>query len=184
MNSSASVNRFHEGSSGPSRPRPEEPLGPTLASVVALLEEIAGLQKETAELLWELAGAQDLATIQRPSKGNDPIRRLTSVQSGLPAQPGPGDQPGPGEGPPRRPASHGRPGWLAEPLTQQEQVVLRMLTTDLSLREIGQELYLSVNTVKSHTRAVYQKLGVSSLREALRRGRELGILPELAATGI
>lgn len=174
MNSSASADRFHERSSGRSHPRSGESPGPSLALVMALLEEIAGLQKETAELLRELAHAQNKATIQRPSKGKDPIQRLTSVQNCLPAQLGPR------EGQPRRPASQGRPGWPVASLTQQEQTVLRMLATDLTLREIGQELYVSLNTIKTHTRAVYQKLGVSSRKEALQRGRELAILPPRA----
>ena len=145
---------------------------------MALLEEIARTQKETAELLRELAHTQNKAAIQRPSEAKDPIRRLSSVQNDLPGQPGPG------EGQPRRPASQGRPGCLAEPLTQQEQAVLRMLATNLSLREIGQELHVSLNTVKSHTRAVYRKLGVCNRHEAIQRGRENAIPPKLTSTHI
>jgi LuxR family maltose regulon positive regulatory protein len=55
-------------------------------------------------------------------------------------------------------------------------VVLRALTGPLSEREIGRELYLSHNTIHTHTRSIYRKLGVSSRNEAIRRGRELGIL--------
>ncbi len=61
-------------------------------------------------------------------------------------------------------------------LTGREEAVLRSLRGSLSLREIGQEMYVSANTVKSHTRAIYRKLGVSSRRDAVQRGRELGIL--------
>lgn len=173
MNWSASVDRSHESFSGIARPGSEESPAATLTSVVVLLEKIARIQKETAELLWELARTQNEAAIQRPSKAKDPIRRLTSVQKGPPAQLGLG------EGQPRQPASQGRPGWLGEPLTQREQAVLRMLATSLSLREIGQELYVSLNTVKTHTRAVYRKLGVCNRHEALQRGSELAILPGL-----
>ncbi len=176
MNSSASVDRSHEGFSGRARPGPEESPAVTLASVVVLLEEIARIQKETAELLCELAHTQNKAAIRRPSKAKDPIRRLTSVQNGPPARLGPGD------GQLRRPASQGRPDRLGEPLTQREQAVLRLLASSLSLREIGQELYVSLNTVKSHTRAVYRKLGVCNRHEALQRGGELAILPELTST--
>ena len=52
-----------------------------------------------------------------------------------------------------------------------------MLATNLSLREIGQELHVSLNTVKSHTRAVYRKLGVCNRHEAIQRGRERASLP-------
>ena len=55
--------------------------------------------------------------------------------------------------------------------TEAELNVLRLLSTDLSQREIGARLYLSVNTVKTHTRTLYRKLGVTS-REACRRARD------------
>ena len=51
---------------------------------------------------------------------------------------------------------------LGAPLTEREAAVLRLLRGSLSLREIGQELYLSQNTIKTHTQAIYRKLGVSS----------------------
>ena len=54
--------------------------------------------------------------------------------------------------------------------------MLRLLRGSLSMREIGQELYLSQNTVKTHARAIYRKLGVSSRHEAVARGRQAGIL--------
>ena len=53
--------------------------------------------------------------------------------------------------------------------------VLRMLGGTLSLREIGHELYVSANTVKTHTQAIYRKLGVSSRPDAVARGKRLGI---------
>jgi len=64
----------------------------------------------------------------------------------------------------------------AESLTEREEAVLRLLRGTLSLREIGQELHLSANTIKTHTRAVYRKLGVAGRREAIQQGRVLGIL--------
>jgi LuxR family transcriptional regulator, maltose regulon positive regulatory protein len=45
----------------------------------------------------------------------------------------------------------------------------------LSTREIGQELYLSGNTIKCHTRSIYRKPGVSNRHDAVERGRELGL---------
>jgi LuxR family maltose regulon positive regulatory protein len=65
---------------------------------------------------------------------------------------------------------------LAEPLTDREVAVLRMLSGALSLREIGQELYISQNTIKTHTRAVYRKLDVSSRVDAIAQGRKIGLL--------
>jgi LuxR family maltose regulon positive regulatory protein len=62
------------------------------------------------------------------------------------------------------------------PLTGREEAVLRLLQGSLPMREIAAELFVTVNTVKSHTRLVYRKLGVSSRAEAIRRARELGLL--------
>jgi ATP/maltotriose-dependent transcriptional regulator MalT len=62
-----------------------------------------------------------------------------------------------------------------EKLTQRERRVLQLLTSDLSERDIGRELYVSHNTVHSHVRSIYRKLGVSSRAHALQRTRALGI---------
>jgi ATP/maltotriose-dependent transcriptional regulator MalT len=61
-------------------------------------------------------------------------------------------------------------------LSERELVVLRMLRGPLSERDIGRELYLSHNTVHSHTRSIYRKLGVSSRAEALREARGAGLI--------
>ena len=76
----------------------------------------------------------------------------------------------------KRLAGRQRPQSLAEPLTDREEEVLRLLRGTLSLREIGQELFLSANTIKTHTRAIYRKLGVTTRQEAVERGRDMGIL--------
>jgi LuxR family transcriptional regulator, maltose regulon positive regulatory protein len=75
----------------------------------------------------------------------------------------------------RRLAGPPRTRRAAEPLTERERAVLGLLRGTLSTREIGQELYLSGNTIKTHTRSIYRKLGVSSRRDAVERGRELGL---------
>jgi LuxR family transcriptional regulator, maltose regulon positive regulatory protein len=64
----------------------------------------------------------------------------------------------------------------ADELSEREVAVLRLLSSQLSLREIGNELYVSLNTIKTHTRNIYAKLRVSSREEALVRARELGLL--------
>ena len=50
------------------------------------------------------------------------------------------------------------------------------LAGELSQREIGSQLYVSFNTVKSHTRSIFRKLGVTTRADAVSRGRELGLL--------
>jgi LuxR family transcriptional regulator, maltose regulon positive regulatory protein len=61
-------------------------------------------------------------------------------------------------------------------LSERELTVLRLLSSQLSLREIGIELYVSLNTIKTHTRNIYAKLRVSSREKAVLRARELGLL--------
>ena len=61
-------------------------------------------------------------------------------------------------------------------LTRREHRVLQLLTSELSERDIGQQLYVSHNTVHSHVRSIYRKLGVSSRAHALQRTRELRLL--------
>jgi DNA-binding NarL/FixJ family response regulator len=70
-----------------------------------------------------------------------------------------------------------RPVQLAAPLTERELAVLRLLPTRLSTREIGRELYVSPNTVRSHIQAIYRKLQVNSRAEAVTTARQLGLLP-------
>jgi LuxR family maltose regulon positive regulatory protein len=70
----------------------------------------------------------------------------------------------------------------AAPLTGRELAVLRLLPTRLSTREIGRELYVSANTVRSHVQAIYRKLEVSTRAEAVAHARELGLLPGIDAS--
>jgi LuxR family transcriptional regulator, maltose regulon positive regulatory protein len=67
-------------------------------------------------------------------------------------------------------------GPLLEALSERELAVLRYLPTMMSNAEIASELFVSVNTVKTHLKHVYRKLDVSDRREAVRRGRELRLL--------
>jgi ATP/maltotriose-dependent transcriptional regulator MalT len=67
-------------------------------------------------------------------------------------------------------------GEILEPPSEAELAVLRLLATDLSAREIGAQLFLSPNTVRSHTRAIYRKLGVSSRADAVARADALRLV--------
>ncbi|WP_433727667.1 LuxR C-terminal-related transcriptional regulator [Actinoplanes sp. CA-051413] len=67
-------------------------------------------------------------------------------------------------------------GSEADDLTARELDVLRYLPTMLKNQDIAAEMYVSVNTVKAHLRSLYRKLGVTQRREAVERGRELGLL--------
>ena len=54
--------------------------------------------------------------------------------------------------------------------------MLRLLGTDLDGPEIARELVVSLNTVRTHTRNIYAKLGVNNRRAAVRRAQDLGLL--------
>ena len=62
-----------------------------------------------------------------------------------------------------------------DPLTERELEVLRLLRSDLSLREIANELYISHNTIKSYTQSIYRKLGVTSRSAALETASDLDL---------
>jgi LuxR family maltose regulon positive regulatory protein len=71
-----------------------------------------------------------------------------------------------------------RSGEMLTPPSPAELEVLRLLATDLTAREIADQLYLSANTVRSHTRALYRKLGVSTRADAVARAAKLGLLEQ------
>ena len=74
----------------------------------------------------------------------------------------------------KRAARIGRPVRAA--LSERELMVLRLLRSGLTERDIGRELYLSFNTVHSHVKAIYRKLGVSSRAAAIERARADGLV--------
>jgi LuxR family transcriptional regulator, maltose regulon positive regulatory protein len=75
--------------------------------------------------------------------------------------------------PTRQTDTGGAPFWE---LSERELAVLRLLGSKLSQREIAAELYVSFNTVKTHTRAIFRKLGAASRAEAVTRARDLGLI--------
>jgi LuxR family maltose regulon positive regulatory protein len=73
---------------------------------------------------------------------------------------------------PRRPVSQA----LVDPLSERELDVLRLLASDLSGPEIARELMVSLNTMRTHTKSIYAKLGVSNRRAAVRCAGDLHLL--------
>ena len=65
---------------------------------------------------------------------------------------------------------------MLEPLSDSEIRVLRYLPTNLPAPDIAEQLSLSPNTVKTHTRHLYVKLGIHTRAEAVERARALGLL--------
>jgi LuxR family transcriptional regulator, maltose regulon positive regulatory protein len=103
-----------------------------------------------------------LRTVAKQHTSWDYVRRL--VHAG-----GSGDRPG-------RVAQNLAQG-LVEPLSERELVVLRLLGSDLAGPAIARELLVSLNTVRTHTRNIYAKLGVNGRREAVRQAVALNLLP-------
>ncbi|MGY3379600.1 LuxR family maltose regulon positive regulatory protein [Arthrobacter sp. TE12231] len=94
--------------------------------------------------------------------GGDHARRLLSLGASVQAQ-----SPGPGERPP--PSS-------VVPLSKRELQVLRLLDSELSGPQIAVELFISHNTLRTHTKHIFTKLDVTDRRAAVRRARERGLL--------
>jgi len=74
------------------------------------------------------------------------------------------------------PAPVSRRRSLIEPLTERERAVLKYLPTMLKSAEIASDLYVTVNTVKTHQQAIYRKLGVNTRREAVDMARTQNML--------
>ena len=65
----------------------------------------------------------------------------------------------------------------AAPLSERELIVLRLLPTRLSTREISRELAVSVTTIRSQVQSIYRKLQAFSRAKAVAHARDLGLLP-------
>jgi LuxR family maltose regulon positive regulatory protein len=65
---------------------------------------------------------------------------------------------------------------LIEPLSQRELQILQLIAQGLTNREIGERLFLALDTIKGHNRKIFDKLQVQSRTEAIARARELGLL--------
>jgi LuxR family transcriptional regulator, maltose regulon positive regulatory protein len=124
--------------------------------------QLAGLQRETgdragardalAEALRSAENAPDLGKVEQLLRGTE--RRLTVGRA-------------------RRAPGEELPG---DELSERELTVLRLLPTRLSQREIGESLYVSVNTVKTHMKSIFRKLDVSTREDAVAKARELGLV--------
>ena len=76
---------------------------------------------------------------------------------------------------PVKPTTRPRHG-IVEPLSDREMDVLRLLATDLDGPDIARRLTVSLNTMRTHTKSIYAKLGVNSRRAAVRQAEELDLL--------
>ena len=78
---------------------------------------------------------------------------------------------------PVHPATSGRlDPIIVEQLSEREREVLRLASSMLSTEEIAESMYLSVNTVKTHFKSIFRKLGATRRGEAVRRAKKLGLI--------
>jgi LuxR family maltose regulon positive regulatory protein len=61
-------------------------------------------------------------------------------------------------------------------LSEREREVMRLLGTELEGPEIARALFISLNTLRTHTKSIFSKLGANNRRTAVRRAKELGLL--------
>jgi LuxR family maltose regulon positive regulatory protein len=73
-----------------------------------------------------------------------------------------------------KPAAHNLQAWV-EPLSEREMEVLQLLRSELSGPEIARELVVSLNTLRTHTKNIFSKLGVNNRRAAINRAQELDL---------
>jgi LuxR family maltose regulon positive regulatory protein len=108
-----------------------------------------------------------LTAVIRKRSGWDYVRRLLTAYA---------DDDGTAQtSTPVEPATNPSRG-LDEPLSERELDVLHLLATDLDGPDIARQLFVSVNTMRTHTRSIYAKLGVNSRRAAVSRAEKLGLL--------
>jgi len=70
----------------------------------------------------------------------------------------------------------GDQGSLADPLSHRELEVLRLLDSDLTAPGIARQLFVSINTLRTHTKRIFTELDVNNRSAAVRRGHQLGLL--------
>jgi LuxR family maltose regulon positive regulatory protein len=135
----------------------------------------AGPEGYVATFADELPGLAPLlrAVPARGSAGEHARRVLAAASSGAAGTPAKGS---PAKGSPATgsPVGAARQG-LVDELSDRERQVLHLLRGDLSGPEIARELIVSLNTVRTHTKNIYMKLGVNNRREAVRRAAELDL---------
>jgi LuxR family maltose regulon positive regulatory protein len=143
------------------RARAHQALGDSPAAVgcvdrVVTLAEPEGYVRVFADQGRPMTSLLRAASKQAP--GRDYVRQLLATASGI-EHSGPAGQA------------------LIEPLSDRELDVLRLLGSELDGPAIARELMVSLNTMRTHTKNIYTKLGVTNRRAAVRRAAELGLLP-------
>ena len=138
--------------------RPADAQGDGSGAPWPLWDELCRWQSRKATLrVFVDEGPAMASLLDGPGPTRDRVRPTCDDSGWLSAEPRGGDPPNAQS--------------LVDPLSQRELDVLRLLGTDLGDPNIARELVLSLNTVRTHTKSIYAKLGVNNRRAAVRRGR-------------
>lgn len=142
--------------------------GDEVRAVAALDEALAWARPEGVVRTFLDEGPPMLELLEQVAARGEQATAARGLLAEARAAPGP---------PPAPTSSPGRGGQdeLVEPLSERELDVLRLLRSELSGPEIARELLVSLNTMRTHTKSIYLKLGVNSRRAAVRRADELGL---------
>jgi LuxR family maltose regulon positive regulatory protein len=167
-----------------------DPALPLDQRVRALLLVAASAQA-SAHVSTAIAAVDEALTLAGPERLRAPfddapelVQLLVSERIGRAQPPSPpmwaSSAPAPARPPAAQPespaAARGDEAALVEPLTPRELEVLRCLDALMPTEEIARTLYVSVNTVKTHVRAILRKLSADRRYEAVRRARSLGLI--------
>jgi LuxR family maltose regulon positive regulatory protein len=131
---------------------------PAALAVLRRALELAEPEGYVRMFLDEGPAMADLLRAMGTHGGTGPYARRLLIASGAPEQPVRADQ------------------GLVDPLSPRELDVLRLLGTHLDGPDIARRLFVSLNTVRTHTKNIYAKLGVNNRRSAVRRGEELDLM--------
>ncbi len=135
--------------------------GATSEALAALTDALSLAKPQRYARVFRVDGralAPLLATLRRDT---DAAAFLDDVGS---------EPPVPDEAAPRTPSA------IVDPLSPRELDVLRLLATDLDGPDIARQMFISLNTMRTHTRSIYTKLAVTNRRAAVRRGHELSLI--------
>jgi LuxR family maltose regulon positive regulatory protein len=146
-------------------------LGETAPALVALKQAVALAEPEGYVRVFVDEG-RSMAALLRQGQAHGMLPHvMATLLAALDGQ-GPGSTAQPSV---RAPSSAGGPT-IPEPLTERERDVLRLLAAGRSNPEIARILYVELNTVKTHVKSLYGKLGVHSRVQATQRAQELGLI--------
>jgi LuxR family maltose regulon positive regulatory protein len=130
----------------------------------ALAAALRLAEPEQLRLPFAVEGSWIGPVLQRDPELVDNYRRLLAPalrHEQLPAPPG---------------APKQAPILVVEPLTEREREVLKLVSGMLNTAEVASEMYISVNTVKTHLKSIYRKLAAAHRAEAVRRARQLQLI--------